>query len=44
LSSELPPLPPHTIISEPVHTAVLLLLADGAPVVDVGVHESVTGS
>src|SRR5262245_44849946 len=36
--------PPQTIISLPVQTAEERILAEGAPVVGVGVHESSSGS
>src|SRR5574340_623840 len=39
-----PKYPPHTIILEPVQTAVWRRRAAGAPAVLVGVHESVAGS
>ncbi len=35
--------PPHTIISDPVHTAVCKVLPNGASVRGVGVHVSVDG-
>ena len=34
----MPSLPPHTIISDPVHTAVWLARPLGAPTVLMGVH------